>query len=291
MIIPCGKTIGYCLVFIYLEFAYGLKDVSVRVPKAVKRGDNAMLVCNYDMENDTLYSVKWYKGRREFYRYTPKENPAMKIFNHAGINVERSESNQSNVLLTDVQNGIAGKYSCEVSADAPTFNTAIDSGEMEVVEIPDQRPVITGIHSRYKFGDVISGNCSSDNSYPAANLSWFINEMPVFHNYVRVLDVQKHDELNLKSATTEINFIVKHIHFIRGRLKLKCTATIYNIYRQEAEKVIEEDRPRLLASGPDNDFISNDDDGGHDYYLNHLGDGVFFLKKVIFPIKSSFFFL
>uniref|UniRef100_T1GC69 Uncharacterized protein n=1 Tax=Megaselia scalaris TaxID=36166 RepID=T1GC69_MEGSC len=40
------------------------------------------------MENDTLYSVKWYKGRREFYRYTPKENPAMKIFNHAGINVE-----------------------------------------------------------------------------------------------------------------------------------------------------------------------------------------------------------
>lgn len=70
------------------EFAYGLKDVSVRVPKAVKRGDNALLVCNYDMENDTLYSVKWYKGRREFYRYTPKENPAMKIFNHAGINVE-----------------------------------------------------------------------------------------------------------------------------------------------------------------------------------------------------------
>lgn len=54
--------------------------------------------------------------------------------------------------------------------------------------------------------------------------------------------------------------------------QLKCTATIYNIYRQETEKVIEEDRPRLLASGPDNDFISNDDDGGHDYYLNHLGD-------------------
>lgn len=50
-----------------------------------------MLTCNYDMENDTLYSVKWYKGRREFYRYTPKENPAMKVFpSQSGLNVEVS---------------------------------------------------------------------------------------------------------------------------------------------------------------------------------------------------------
>lgn len=61
------------------------------IPQAVKRGSNAMLTCNYDMENDTLYSVKWYKGRREFYRYTPKENPAMKVFpSQSGLNVEVS---------------------------------------------------------------------------------------------------------------------------------------------------------------------------------------------------------
>lgn len=128
--------------------------------------------------------------------------------------LQRSESNQSSVLLTDVANTIAGKYSCEVSADAPTFNTAIDAGEMEVVgkciyftrcfkrdlliklstEIPEQRPIITGIHSRYKFGDIINGNCSSDNSYPAANLSWFINDIPVsifFFLYEAVLLISK----------------------------------------------------------------------------------------------------
>lgn len=54
--------------------------MSVTIPSAVKRGDNALLICNYDIENDTLYTVKWYRGRREFYRYTPKENPAGKIF-------------------------------------------------------------------------------------------------------------------------------------------------------------------------------------------------------------------
>ena len=67
-----------------------LRDVQVTVPQAVKRGDNAILYCRYDMEDDTLYSVKWYKGRREFYRYTPKENPAMKIFQIAGVKVEVS---------------------------------------------------------------------------------------------------------------------------------------------------------------------------------------------------------
>uniref|UniRef100_A0A1A9ZGZ8 Ig-like domain-containing protein n=1 Tax=Glossina pallidipes TaxID=7398 RepID=A0A1A9ZGZ8_GLOPL len=72
-------------------FITALKDVSVTIPQAVKRGSNALLTCNYDMENDTLYSVKWYKGRREFYRYTPKENPAMKVFpSQSGLNVEVS---------------------------------------------------------------------------------------------------------------------------------------------------------------------------------------------------------
>lgn len=69
-----------------------MRDVRVTVPLAVRRGDNAQLICNYDLENDTLYSVKWYKGRREFYRYLPKENPAMKLFAVAGITVDVSSA-------------------------------------------------------------------------------------------------------------------------------------------------------------------------------------------------------
>lgn len=69
----------------------GLRNVHVTIPAAVKRGDNALLICNYDMEGDSLYSIKWYKGKREFYRYTPKEEPqSIKTFPVAGINVEVS---------------------------------------------------------------------------------------------------------------------------------------------------------------------------------------------------------
>ncbi|KAL5281382.1 hypothetical protein ACFFRR_005027 [Megaselia abdita] len=257
-----------------------LKDVSVRIPKAVKKGDNALLICNYDMEDDTLYSVKWYKGRREFFRYTPKEKPSMKIFTHQGINVDQSESNESHVLLTSVSLNITGKFSCEVSADAPTFHTAFHTGEMEVVEIPEQRPIITGIHTRYRIGDNINGNCSSDNSKPVANLTWSINDIPVFHNYIKNVETYKNIDLNLESASTEINFIVAHQHFIRGRLKLKCTARIHDLYEQVSEKVIEEDRPRILASGRSPDNIYGDmSDGGNEFYLTHYVGKVFCLLR------------
>ena len=77
--------------FLFLSLSvaviHALRDVRATIPAAVKRGDNVEFTCNFDLEEDTLYSVKWYKGRREFYRYTPKENPAMKTFNVNGITV------------------------------------------------------------------------------------------------------------------------------------------------------------------------------------------------------------
>lgn len=75
--------------YLSLDISVGLRDVHVTIPGAIKRGDNALLICNYDMEGDSLYSVKWYKGKREFYRYTPKdEQQSIKTFPVAGINVE-----------------------------------------------------------------------------------------------------------------------------------------------------------------------------------------------------------
>lgn len=72
----------------FTDISVGLRDVKIEVPPAVKRGDNALLICNYDMEQDSLYSIKWYKGRREFYRYTPKDPQSIKTFSVAGISVE-----------------------------------------------------------------------------------------------------------------------------------------------------------------------------------------------------------
>lgn len=73
---------------IFTDKAITLHNVRVNVPRAVERGDDANFICNYNLDADqTLYSVKWYKGRREFYRFTPNEIPPMKTFPVAGISV------------------------------------------------------------------------------------------------------------------------------------------------------------------------------------------------------------
>lgn len=50
---------------------------------------------------------------------------------------------------------------------------------MEVVDVPQNKPIITEIKSHYRIGDLVRGNCSSAYSRPMTNLTWLFNEMPV----------------------------------------------------------------------------------------------------------------
>ncbi|KAF4522005.1 hypothetical protein B566_EDAN010854 [Ephemera danica] len=67
-----------------------LRDVRLEVPEAVRRGESVKLVCEYDLERAALYSIKWYKGDDEFYRFVPKEAPPTRVFPMPGVNVDKS---------------------------------------------------------------------------------------------------------------------------------------------------------------------------------------------------------
>lgn len=67
-----------------------LKDVTVMVPQAATVGDTVTLQCRYNLEGEPLYTVKWYKGQSEFYRYLPKELPNTQVFPLPGIDVDVS---------------------------------------------------------------------------------------------------------------------------------------------------------------------------------------------------------
>jgi len=47
------------------------------------------------------------------------------------------------------------------------------------IEIPSLKPTISAIKEEYKLGERINPMCTSWNSHPPANLSWFINGEPV----------------------------------------------------------------------------------------------------------------
>ncbi|GLV40102.1 beaten path IIb [Carabus blaptoides fortunei] len=66
----------------------GLRSVHLSVPRAVRAGHSVTLGCNYDLEKAPLYSVKWYRGMDEFYRYVPKEEPPTRVFPLPGLKVD-----------------------------------------------------------------------------------------------------------------------------------------------------------------------------------------------------------
>ena len=67
-----------------------LKWIRFHVPEWAVRGGEVMLTCQFDLAQDRLYSVKWYKAGREFYRYVPAEKPAKQAFPFKGVAVDVS---------------------------------------------------------------------------------------------------------------------------------------------------------------------------------------------------------
>ncbi|KAJ4439996.1 hypothetical protein ANN_08127, partial [Periplaneta americana] len=92
-----------------------------------------------------------------------------------GFLFQISQSNARTVALRDVQRDLTGFYKCEVSADAPLFHTEIKSGLMIVVDLPEGDPSMFTEKHKYSLGEKIRANCTSKPSYPASNLTWFVN--------------------------------------------------------------------------------------------------------------------
>ena len=69
--------------FLVTDASKGLKNLTLSVyPEVIRRGQSAQLHCNYDILDSSIliYSVKYYRGTFEFYRYTPFEHPPQKTF-------------------------------------------------------------------------------------------------------------------------------------------------------------------------------------------------------------------
>ncbi|XP_065084470.1 uncharacterized protein LOC135706744 [Ochlerotatus camptorhynchus] len=159
----------------------GLRNLALVIkPPWVRRGQEAQLHCQYHMDDRTpLYSVKWYRGTLEFYRYSPFENPPAKIFPFTGIKVDMTVSNASHVTLRNVGFNLSGNFTCEVTAEAPTFYTGVATNVLTVVELPHSPPTLWTEHTKYDPGDILRANCSTPPSKPGATITFLLNSMTI----------------------------------------------------------------------------------------------------------------
>ncbi|KFM68176.1 hypothetical protein X975_03295, partial [Stegodyphus mimosarum] len=211
------------------------------VPSPTNQGESVELICSYELDEDNLYSVKWYKDDIEFYRYVPNDWPPGQFLPLEGVRVDLSKSGSQSVYLRHVDLNSAGVYRCEVSAEAPEFQTVEAEKEMKVLVLPTEGPRITGGLMKYRVGDIVFVNCTSSKSKPAATLHWYINDELIKGNKETNYEMEHSTVINsdgLESSSLSLRFVVNEMHFREGNMKLKCTATISRVYTMSNEELV-----------------------------------------------------
>ncbi|XP_041976502.1 uncharacterized protein LOC121731213 [Aricia agestis] len=311
-------VVGF-VILLWITNTIALRDVQMVAPSAVKLGDTVLLSCKWTLEgNETLYSVKWYRGRQEFFSYLPKEYPFTRIFAQPGIDVDVSRSTSQQVVLRDATRALAGRFRCEVSADAPSFHTQVRSAYIHVVELPPDKPKIKAEKGWYASGDSLRAQCTSPPADPPANLTWLLNgrdiqgkpiiqqrilpspavsiELPrhtpapgdentniifspwkAFGPFVdtiqdgailpsqdsvvfptpRSSEVVTDEDVTDPTPTvgsskkvasiSQLSFMVRPDSFERGQLRLTCISSVHAVYSEQAELVINEERPQIAS--------------------------------------------
>ncbi|GIY79848.1 uncharacterized protein CDAR_407911 [Caerostris darwini] len=105
--------------------------------------------------------------------------------------LQLSKSGRSTVYLTNVTLETEGRFTCQVSADEP--NPTLDVYKctetyLFTVMPPEESPEISGEFTDY--GENLTIRCLSAKSKPAANLSWYINDVIVSTNGTLIVHLE-----------------------------------------------------------------------------------------------------
>ena len=113
--------------------------------------------------------------------------------------------------------------------------------------LPEEGPRISGGRPRYQVGDTVRVNCTSGRSKPAANLKWMINGEPADPKFLKPQKKIITGREGLETTILGLEFVVRHKHFKRGDMKLKCVASIESVYSRSNEESVEGERPQRAS--------------------------------------------
>lgn len=66
-----------------------------------------------------------------------------------------------------------------MSEDAPLFHTDIRFAVMQVIELPNEEPRMVVEKKTLLANDNLKATCTVGTSFPAANITWYINNKKV----------------------------------------------------------------------------------------------------------------
>ncbi|KAH6930739.1 hypothetical protein HPB50_018019 [Hyalomma asiaticum] len=176
-----------------------------------------------------------------------------------------SRSSVGSLFLKETDLKSEGLYSCEVSADAPSFQTVRSEKELKVYVLPKKGPEIRGTKPHYRVGDLVNVTCHAGATKPPAVLTWYINGEEVPPHYEKMYPIFR-DRDQLYHSSLGITFTAEPRHFSYGIMKLKCTATVSEAYSLSSEEIVAAEDAKNSGTDDDKPSIT----GGQASY--HVGD-------------------
>jgi len=230
-----------------------LRDLVLTVPPAVSLGETVTLNCSYHLQGENLYAIKLYKGRNEFMTYAAERQPPLRSFPLKGIHIGKVDVHGDDpkkvdgisVTLRDINLFTTGLFGCEASAEE-SFHTALVRKQMTVLVKPEDRPSVTGFKTRHRVGDTLQMTCYINNTFPAANLTWFVTGKRVGENSAKY-KVLTSPTTGLKVARTDLRLLLEPNHFRNGLLIAKCIASMFTMHWQSTDISIKEESPTLAS--------------------------------------------
>lgn len=232
---------------VVLQGSYGLRMLEIQVPPSIMRGQPIMLNCTFDLEGDILYSIKWYKNNVEFYRYIPSDQTPGQMYPLKGIYLDSKFPHGPSIYMHKTDLTSEGTYRCEVSAEAPYFQTVMDEKELRVYVLPDRGPTIIGARSRYSIGDTLNVTCMSGPSKPPSFLEWRVNDEEVEHNKITRMSPLRHPD-GLQSSMLGLQLHVLPADLRNGVLSLKCIAFISKAYLTTKNEIVATNKPKIAEN-------------------------------------------
>nr|XP_053654162.1 uncharacterized protein LOC128703489 [Cherax quadricarinatus] len=243
----------FCLTFttlVPLGGVGGVRITRLEVPAEALVDDEVHLRCDYEDEGgSSLYTLKWYKDGREFYRHQPglssqtADDRCHNTYPVDGVNLDCWVSTEREVVLQRVSTTTSGEYLCEVIGEHPKFRKVVRKAHLHVFSESLHRPVISGVQETYRPLDVVSLNCTSANTQYLPSLSWLLNDRPAPPSYV----VKYQDK-----RTVGLRFLARPDLFQEGVIRVTCATTLGSHHKRDTQVTL-----------PNTDYLS-----AQEYYYN-----------------------
>ena len=81
--------------------------------------------------------------------------------------------------------------SCIIFFTKLTYKIFVIISFPSILVKPSERPQVFGFKPRYRVGDTLSMTCYVNNTFPAANLTWFVNGKRVITTLKFILKTEK----------------------------------------------------------------------------------------------------